>query len=173
MTDHETILTALAVGLTVGKAARALGITLVEVRAALGETAENFRNGEHLREIWALEDVRLHRLSIKFFHKAMEGDGDCQAAVTYTKLSERRATLAGANAPIGHAVTVMHEAAPAQLNSTQRLQAAVDRIRGITTRERELDDKQRYSDEPLTVGEQAELGQLRRPERPITPVPTT
>jgi hypothetical protein len=141
MSDHETILTALADGLTVGKAARALGLTETEVRAALRETADNFRNGEHLREVWALEDIRLHRLGLKFFHKAMEGDGDCQAAVTYVKISERRATAAGANAPIGHAVTLMHQAAPLELNSTQKLQAAVDRIRGITARERELDDK--------------------------------
>jgi hypothetical protein len=33
-------------------------------------------------KIWALEDIRLHRLDLKFFHKAMEDDGDCQAAVT-------------------------------------------------------------------------------------------
>src|SRR5215831_6444408 len=104
MTDHETILTALADGMTVGKAARALGITEGEVRAALKETADNFRNGERLREVWALEDVRLGRLGLKFFHKAMEGEGDCQAAVTYVKISERRATLAGANAPIGYSV---------------------------------------------------------------------
>jgi hypothetical protein len=112
MTDHETILTALADGLTVGKAARSLGIAEAEVHTALRETADNFRNGEHLRETWALEDIRLHRLGLKFFHKAMEGEGDCQAAVTYVKISERCATLAGANAPIGHAVTVMHQAAP-------------------------------------------------------------
>jgi len=57
MTDHETILTALADGLTVGKAARALGITEGEVRSALRETADSFRNGERLREVWALEDM--------------------------------------------------------------------------------------------------------------------
>jgi hypothetical protein len=51
MTDHETILTALADGLTVGKAARALGITEGEVRSALRETADSFRNGERLREV--------------------------------------------------------------------------------------------------------------------------
>jgi hypothetical protein len=52
MTDHETILTALADGLIVGKAARALGLTETEVRAALRETTDNVRNGgAHLREI--------------------------------------------------------------------------------------------------------------------------
>jgi hypothetical protein len=49
----------------------------------------------------------------------MEDDGDCQAAVTYVKISERLATLADANAPIGHAVTVMHQAASLELTSTQ------------------------------------------------------
>jgi len=53
MADHETILTALADGLTVGKAARALGVTETEVRAALRETADNVRNGEHLRNLGA------------------------------------------------------------------------------------------------------------------------
>ena len=91
----------------------------------------------------------------------MEDDGDCQAAVTYVKISERRATLAGANAPIGHAVTVMHQAAPPQLNSTQSLSAAIDRIKGITARERELEDRASYGGTPLTSAEEAELEQLR------------
>ena len=45
MTDHETILGALADGLTVDKAARALGIIEGKMRAALKETADNFRKG--------------------------------------------------------------------------------------------------------------------------------
>ena len=163
MTDHETILGALADGLTVGKAARVLGIAEGEVRAALKETADNFRNGERLREAWALEDIRLHRLGLKFFHKAMESDGDCQAAVTYVKISERRATLAGANAPIGHAVTVMHQAAPPKLTSTQRIRAAIDNVMGISARERELLDKESEIDGPgITPEESAEIDELRK-----------
>jgi len=71
----------------------------------------------------------------------MEDDGDCQAAVTYVKISERRATLAGANAPIGHAVTVMRHATPPELTSTQRIRAALDDVMGIAARERELEDR--------------------------------
>jgi hypothetical protein len=96
MTDHETILTALADGLTVGKAARSLGIAEAEVHTALRETADNFRNGEHLRETWALEDIRLHRLGLKFFHKAMEGErrlpgrGDLRENFGETRYAGRR-----------------------------------------------------------------------------------
>jgi hypothetical protein len=75
--------------------------------------------------------VRLHRLELKFFHKAMEGEGDCQAAVTYVKISERRATLAGANAPIGHVVQVLQSTPATQETSTDRIEAAIARIRGL------------------------------------------
>src|SRR5262249_42508697 len=68
----------------------------------------------------ALADRRLAAVELKFYNKAVEGDGDPQSAIVFVKTSERRATLAGANAPIGHAVTVMHQAAPArELTSTQ------------------------------------------------------
>jgi len=45
----------------------------------------------------------------------------------------------------------MHQAAPRELTSTQKIRTALDNVMGITVRERELDDKQSYSDEPLTA----------------------
>jgi hypothetical protein len=160
MADPEAILDALAAGLSVEKAAKRFKLPIVEVRNILRDEVDRCRDGEHVREVWALADRRLAAVELKFYNKAVEGDCDPQSAIVFVKTSERRATLAGANAPIGHAVTVMTAAAPAHLNSTQKLQAAVDRIRGVTVRERELDDKQSY-DEPLTSDERAELDQLR------------
>jgi hypothetical protein len=90
-----------------------------------------------------------------------EGGAAYQAAVAYCRISSRRAELVGANAPISHAVTLMHEAAPPEQTSTQKIRAAIDSVLGVTFRERELEDKRLYSDEKLTVDEQAELDQLR------------
>lgn len=56
----------------------------------------------------------------------------------------------------------MVQHAPAEKKtSTQEIQAVLDNIMGVTLRERELEDKQLYSDEKLTADEQAELDLLR------------
>ena len=66
------------------------------------------------------------------------------------------------NPPLGHAVQIVqHEPANA-LTSTDRIRIALDNVMGVTARERELDDKQSYSDEPLTAEEQTELDELRQ-----------
>lgn len=123
MVDNETILDALAAGLSVKKAAKQFGVPEREVYRALREEVERCRDGERIREVWALEDRRLAAVGLRFYQLAMEGDH--QAAVIYIKASERRATLNGANAPLGHAVTVMHQAAvveqPSSLDKIERV----------------------------------------------------
>jgi hypothetical protein len=65
----------------------------------------------------------------KFFRRAMEGDGDCQAAVVYLKTEERRSVLAGTNMPQSHVVQLTATAAPQQPTSTDRIRQAIDRLR--------------------------------------------
>src|SRR6516225_8676996 len=93
--DQDMILTLLAEGHSISKAARVLGIAEAEVHAALQVTVDNFRNGEHLRRTWAIEDWRLGKLGSKFFRDAMstEGASAYQAAVAYCRISSRRAEL--------------------------------------------------------------------------------
>ena len=112
MSDPEAILDALAAGLSIEKAAKRFHLPVAEVRRILKDEVERCRDGEHLREVWALADRRLAAVEVKFYNKALEGDGDPQSAIVFVKTSERRATLADANKPIGHAVTIMTATAP-------------------------------------------------------------
>ena len=133
--DHDVILSLLAEGYSISKAARVLDIAEADVRAVLKATTDNFRNGEHLRQTWALEDWRLGKLGAKFFKEAMNSEGGTayQSAVAYCRISSRRAELAGANAPLSWSVTLMQQAAPLQLTSTQQIQLALDRTLGLDT----------------------------------------
>jgi hypothetical protein len=130
--DHDTLL---AKGYSISKAARLLGIDELDVRAALKATTDNFRNGEHLRQVWALEDWRLGKMLVKLYEAAMSAEGAdaWHASVAYTRVSSRRAELCGANALLSSAVTIMQTAAPPQLNSTQRIQLALDHTYGLDT----------------------------------------
>jgi pyridoxal/pyridoxine/pyridoxamine kinase len=128
MADTEAILDALAAGLPILKAAKQFRLSECEVRKILKDEIRRWRDGEHLREAWALADRRLQAAEVKFYNKAMEGEGDCAAAVVFTKINERRATLNGANMPQAHVLQVV--SAPQQTQtSTERIRAALDRLR--------------------------------------------
>src|SRR5262249_11531393 len=72
----------------------------------------------------------LDELGEVFRAKAIR-EQDVAAGALLTKIHERRATLLGLNAPAASAVTVIeHERAPT-MNSTERIRAAIDRIRGL------------------------------------------
>jgi len=126
MPDPETILDALAGGMTIRKVAKQFGMRESEVRTILRDAVEQYRDGEYIREIWALADRRLAAVEAKFYSKAIGGDGDPQAAIVFVKTNERRATLNGANHPIGHTVNVMHQAVQQQAGPT-----STDRIEQV------------------------------------------
>jgi hypothetical protein len=160
MADPEAILDALAAGLSVEKAAKRFHAPIAEVRKILRDEVERCRDGEHMREVWTLADRRLAAVELKFYNKALEGDGDPQSAIVFVKTSDRRATLAGANMPQNHVLQVV-STPPEAKSSTRQIREALDNVLGITSRERELEDKELYSDDMLTADEQAELDQLR------------
>src|SRR5262245_2553298 len=129
--DPETILDALAAGLTIDKAAEQFDMPADEVRELLKAEIERCHSGEHLREAWTLADRRLEAVEHKFFNKAIEGDGDTAAAMVFIKTNERRAILNGANMPSHHVLEVVRRSEPPKQNSTERIYEVISRIAKI------------------------------------------
>jgi len=129
MPDRESILDAIAFGLTIDEAADRFGIGKADVREILKTETDRVYNGAEQRSDWMLTARRLQRIELKFARKAVN-DMDPVAAVVSIKASERRATLCGANAPIGHTVAIMHQqAAENQGSSTLQMLEAIKRLR--------------------------------------------
>jgi len=75
--------------------------------------------------------LQLDELEVAFRDKAIV-DRDVAAGVLLVKVAERRASLLGLNAPLGHAVQVIQHEPENKPTSTERLRAAIERIRGTT-----------------------------------------
>jgi hypothetical protein len=160
MMDPSNLVHAIADGLTLAQAADRFGVSIDEVRAAQKEALEAFSNGEALRLEWMLESKRLAACGMRFYQIAMR-DNDPQAATIFLKASERRATLTGANAPVGHSLSIMYkQAAEVQKTSTERIHDAFDAVLGISMRERQLLD-QRELDGDKSPEVLAEINELR------------
>ena len=162
MGERDEIVQALAEGLSTKQVAQRFDLPVKDVRDLLREATKEMADGAALREEWFLEDQRLKALELLFYAKAMRDQNPADAMIV-VKTSERRATLAGANAPQSHAIHVMNQAPPAHhRTSTERIRDVLDNVMGITPRERKLlDRKDHLTDEPpLTEEEVAELTQL-------------
>src|SRR5215469_12737464 len=131
MTDRDAVLDALAFGLSIEDAAGRFGMREADVRELLRQETDRCYDGVEQRSEWMLAARRLQRIELKFARKAFD-DMDPTAAIIAIKASERRATLCGANAPIGHAIAVMTQSAEDQPSTTQteRMLAAIKRLRG-------------------------------------------
>ena len=110
----------------VNKRVRALatdhGLTVPETLAALDKHPMELDRDQFLRRTLAMELIELDQLQQAFRAKALDS--------LLLKVAERHATLLGMNAPQGHAVQIIqHEPAAAQ-TSTEKIRAAIDRIRG-------------------------------------------
>jgi hypothetical protein len=128
--DANAIVQAVARGLAVRDVATASGVTEAEVRSLIDLQAANRFDGKHLRRELLFEVARLDALGAKYFARAMAGDGDINAGVLYVKISERKATLTGMNAPLGHAVQIIHQVArPRPQTTTEDVDALIDAIR--------------------------------------------
>jgi hypothetical protein len=111
--------------------ARAHSCSIDDVHAALDRHPMELDRDAYLKRTLALELMRLDQLEMAFESKAIR-EGDVAAGALLVKIAERRATLLGLNAPIGHAVQVIQHDLPNKPTSTERIRAAIDRIRGKT-----------------------------------------
>jgi hypothetical protein len=115
------------------------GCTIDEVHAVLDQHPIEVDRDRYLKRALAMQLLQLDELEVAFRDKAIV-DRDVAAGVLLVKVAERRATLLGLNAPIGHAVAVVQHESENNPTSTERLRAAIDRIR----------DKRRQGDLPVT-----------------------
>jgi len=109
--------------------ARAQGCTLAEVTRVLDRFTETTIDDKTRKHTLALELARLDELQETFYARALEGDVACGALIT--KIIERRCVMLGLYTPQTATLQVIEAEAPRE-TSTERLRAAIDRIRGKT-----------------------------------------
>ena len=109
--------------------ARAQGCTLAEVSKVLDRFTETTIDDKTRKHTLALELARLDELQETFYARALEGDVACGALIT--KIIERRCTMLGLYTPQTATLQIIEAETPRE-TSTERLRAAIDRIRGKT-----------------------------------------
>jgi len=114
-----------------GRSARAIAkaqaTTVAEVNKALDRFTETTIDDKVRRHTLALELARLDELQETFYARALEGDVACGALIT--KIIERRCVMLGLYTPQTATLQVIEAEAPRE-TSTERLRAAIERIRG-------------------------------------------
>jgi hypothetical protein len=121
-------------------------MTEAAAKAIIDQKADDALSGAQLRRELLFEVMRLRSLGRKYYERAMASDGETNSGLLFVKASERLATLLGMNAVQGHALTIIHEQAPErQLTSTDKIRAAIDRIRGKSLPKPESGDPDKLS----------------------------
>ena len=123
--DHDEL-----VNRRVSAIARIHGCSVADVNAALDKHPLETDRDAFLKRTMALELIELDRLAQAFEDKALV-DRDVQSGLLLLKVAERRATLLGMNAPIGHAVAVIQHVPEHKISTTEEISALIDEIRGI------------------------------------------
>ena len=126
MNDDEVIRQRIS-GRSARAIAKAQATTVAEVNKALDRFTETTIDDKIRRHTLALELARLDELQETFYARALEGDVACGALIT--KIIERRCTMLGLYTPQTATLQVIEAEAPRE-TSTERLRAAIDRIRG-------------------------------------------
>src|SRR5499433_3967386 len=132
MNDDEVIRQRIS-GRSARAIAKAQATTVAEVNKALDRFTEMTIDDKTRKHTLALELARLDELQETFYARALEGDVACGALIT--KIIERRCVMLGLCAPQTATLQIIEAEAPRE-TSTERLRAAIDRIRG----ERHKDD---------------------------------
>jgi hypothetical protein len=157
---REAVVMKVASGASIRETAREFMTTENEVRTVIREEARRAAGGEAMRETWFLESKRLQAAGLKCYNRGMAGDGDITALGVYSKLVERHAILAGANAPATHVLNVTTATAPIHQSSTEYYKQVLDSLQNYSPREQELEDKD-WNREPMTDAEAEELDRFR------------
>ena len=127
--NDDTIIQQRVSGRSARAIARAQGCSLAEVSKVLDRFTETTIDDKTRKHTLALELARLDELQETFYARALEGDVACGALIT--KIIERRCTMLGLYTPQTATLQVIEAEAPRE-TSTERLRAAIDRIRGKT-----------------------------------------
>jgi DNA-binding transcriptional MerR regulator len=127
--NDDTIIQQRVSGRSARAIARAQGCTLAEVSKVLDRFTETTIDDKTRKHTLALELAQLDELQETFYARALEGDVACGALIT--KIIERRCTMLGLYTPQTATLQVIEAEAPRE-TSTERLRAAIDRIRGKT-----------------------------------------
>jgi hypothetical protein len=125
--NDETIIQQRVSGRSARAIARAHGCTLAEVSRVLDHFTETTIDDKTRRHTLALELARLDELQETFYARALEGDVACGALIT--KIIERRCVMLGLYTPQTATLQIIEAEAPRE-TSTERLRAAIERIRG-------------------------------------------
>jgi hypothetical protein len=128
MNDDEIIRQRIS-GRSARAIAKAQATTVTEVNKALDRFTETTIDDKVRRHTLALELARLDELQETFYARALEGDVQCGALIT--KIIERRCVMLGLYTPQTATFQIIEAEAPRE-TSTERLRAAIDRIRGKT-----------------------------------------
>jgi hypothetical protein len=97
------------------------------VNAVLDHHPIETNRDQYLKRTLALELLHLDELEQAFREKALV-DRDVASGVLLVKVSERRATLLGLNAPLGHAVQVVQHPPANQPTNTDRIEAVLNAL---------------------------------------------
>jgi len=127
--NDDTIIQQRVSGRSARAIAKAQATTVAEVNQALDRFTETTIDDKVRRHTLALELARLDELQETFYARALEGDVACGALIT--KIIERRCVILGLYTPQTATLQVIEAEAPRE-TSTERLRAAIDRIRGKT-----------------------------------------
>ena len=100
------------------------GMTIAEVQQVLDEHPVERDRDQYLSRALAQQLLLLDRLEVTFGKMAFE-DRDTAAGALLVKVAERKATLLGLNAPIGHAVRVVQHVPEHRVTSTDRIEKAL------------------------------------------------
>jgi hypothetical protein len=135
--NDDTIIQQRIGGRSARAIAKAQGCTLTEVNRVLDRFTETTIDDKTRKHTLALELARLDELQETFYARALEGDVACGALIT--KIIERRCVMLGLYTPQTATLQIIEAEAPRE-TSTERLRAAIERIRG----------KRRQDDLPAT-----------------------
>ena len=125
--NDDTIIQQRVSGRSARAIARAQGCTLAEVSKVLDRFTETTIDDKTRKHTLALELARLDELQETFYARALEGDVACGALIT--KIIERRCVILGLYTPQTATLQIIEAEAPRE-TSTERLRAAIERIRG-------------------------------------------
>jgi hypothetical protein len=145
-----------------GEISRLLGVTVADVHRAVDAQASAALSAQNNVRMIYLQSQRLEELEAAFMPQAKAGDVASGALVV--KIQERRATLMGLNAPLRVDPIQLTEAMQPQLNSTERVLAAIHRLKADDPK-RKMNGGAGYGDERDDEDEkliQFKRGELRQ-----------